>query len=346
MHKILLPRRTRSRIRNSYRYPYQAAVAARLPLIGRRVPLRGYWQRQPLAVSRAAEAALGRLIGLGGGTAAWCSRAALRTAPAAEMASRARAQARDAASVVASRTRAQARDAATEAAHRARETAYEAAHTAREAARDATHAASRARTAAAQAARQRPSGFSIRMDRRSLPLIIAGAAVGAGAMYWLDASEGRRRRAMVRDRFAHLRAAFGRDLPHRLERRGRYVRGISRGFAHDAAGLLHRGGHHAFDDETLVARVRSEALRDRHLKSGEVNIDAYEGCVTLRGQIPDVELLEELVQRTQRIEGVRSVRSYLHLPGTVPPNKAEVLATGAGGEMPGVGWRGTGDAVP
>src|SRR2546423_15363936 len=51
MHDILLPSSRVTRLRNSYRYPEEAALAARLPLIGRRVPAREYWRRRPLHVA-------------------------------------------------------------------------------------------------------------------------------------------------------------------------------------------------------------------------------------------------------------------------------------------------------
>ena len=104
----------------------------------------------------------------------------------------------------------------------------------------------------------------------------------------------------------------------------RFMRGVATGVRHDAAALVHVDGRHeAFvDDETLVARVRSEVLRNRHVKAGEIRIDAYEGYVTLRGEVPSHEITE-LVSATARVEGVRGVRNYLHTPGSLPPNKAE-----------------------
>jgi osmotically-inducible protein OsmY len=76
------------------------------------------------------------------------------------------------------------------------------------------------------------------------------------------------------------------------------------------------------DDDTLVARVRSEVLRNG--TAGQINVDAYEGCVTLRGQLDHYEDIQRIVHRTRHVDGVREIRSYLHLPGTLPPNKAEI----------------------
>ena len=105
------------------------------------------------------------------------------------------------------------------------------------------------------------------------------------------------------------------------------MQGVARGVRHDAAELIpHRHGH--VDDERLVARVRSEVLRRADVPTRDVHVDVYEGCVTLRGQLQTVAEIERVVDRTRRVDGVTEVRSYLHLPGTPPPNKAESLING------------------
>ena len=88
------------------------------------------------------------------------------------------------------------------------------------------------------------------------------------------------------------------------------------------------------DNETLVARVRSEVLRRTSVKAGEIHVDAYEGCVTLRGEIGNESDIRDLVEATRHVGGVQEVRSYLHLPGTVPPNKAESFAVADNGAVP------------
>ena len=179
-------------------------------------------------------------------------------------------------------------------------------------------AGTRARTAARSAGR---------LDRHALPMLAAGAAAGAIAMYFADPHAGRRRRALMRDRFVHAGHVVTRRLPMRVERRMRFIRGVATGVGHEAAALVHvNGDQEGFvDDETLVARVRSEVLRNRQVKAGEIHIDAYEGIVTLRGEAAGHEITD-LVTATTRVEGVRGVRNYLHMPGTPPPNKAEGYA--------------------
>ncbi len=157
---------------------------------------------------------------------------------------------------------------------------------------------------------------------RPLAMTAAGLAAGAGLMYYLDPVGGRRRRALVRDRLAHLRRIATRTVPETFRRRGRFLGGVAQGVRHDAAELMPH--HHArVGDDTLVARVRSEVLRDERYKAGEIHVDAYEGCVTLRGQLEAEADIRDIIERTRRVEGVSEVRSYLHLPGTPPPNKAD-----------------------
>jgi hypothetical protein len=185
-----------------------------------------------------------------------------------------------------------------------------------------TAAAARAgRTRALAATRAAP-----RLDGRTLPWLAVGATAGACAMYFADPHAGRRRRALVRDRFMHLGRVLTRRVPLRVERRMRFMRGVATGVRHDAAALVHvDGGQALVDDETLVARVRSEVLRNRHVKAGEIHIDAYEGIVTLRGEVGAHEI-SDLVTATTHVEGVRGIRNYLHTPGTLPPNKADGYA--------------------
>lgn len=261
MHEILLPTNRLTRIANSYRYPFQAALAARTPLINQRVPMRAYWQRQPLAATRAAEQYIGSMLG------------------------------------------------------RRREMGWMCSNIARWAT-DARQSTMRTRTRFGD-----DGGYPMRV---TMPRVLAGIAIGALGMYYLDPREGRRRRALVRDQFAHGRHVLTRDIPETIEKRGRFLRGKVRGIGHEAAELIRINGHHEpVDDETLVDRVRSEVLRDNRFKAGEINIDAYHGSVTLRGQMQPDDA-RRLLHAVKDVDGVRQVRSYLHPPGTLPPNKAEV----------------------
>ena len=75
----------------------------------------------------------------------------------------------------------------------------------------------------------------------------------------------------------------------------------------------------AYDDATLKDKVESELFRDEHEVKGSISVNAQEGVVQLRGEVPSQGLIDALVDRTRQIHGVRDVESLLHLPGTEAP---------------------------
>ncbi len=74
-----------------------------------------------------------------------------------------------------------------------------------------------------------------------------------------------------------------------------------------------------YDDATLKDKVESELFRDEHEVKGSISVNAQEGVVQLRGQLPSQDLIDALVVRTKQIHGVKDVESLLHLPGTEAP---------------------------
>ncbi len=74
-----------------------------------------------------------------------------------------------------------------------------------------------------------------------------------------------------------------------------------------------------YDGATLKDKVESELFRDEHEVKGSISINAQEGVVQLRGEVPSQGLIDALVDRTQKIQGVREVESLLHTPGTEAP---------------------------
>jgi hypothetical protein len=264
-------------IRRTFRHPDVSAIAARVPVVRDRVPLRVYWERRPIDPVRMMRHA---------------GKEAQQRLP--QVAARARASSASASSALATRART-----------------------------TTTAAAAGARGAAARAPRSR------------WIWLLAALGIGAATMYYADRQSGRRRRALVRDKLAHMKRVLTRKLPRAAERRGRFIRGKMEGVRHDVQELAAVGVQRGVaDNETLVARVRSEVLRRSGVNPGEIHVDAYEGCVTLRGQMHDDSEIRRLVDATRHVEGVQEVRSYLHLPGTVPPNKAEAYQSAKNGAVP------------
>jgi osmotically-inducible protein OsmY len=139
------------------------------------------------------------------------------------------------------------------------------------------------------------------------------AAVGAAAMYFFDPQDGRRRRAMAKDRTAGL----FRNAWRKTERAGR-------GASAEAYGVTKKVTHRKekekdLDDVTLARKVESEIFRDADSPKGQVDVNAVNGVVFLRGEVERAELIDDLVKAAKEVSGVKGVENLLHTPGTPAP---------------------------
>ena len=140
--------------------------------------------------------------------------------------------------------------------------------------------------------------------------VIFGAAVGAALAYLFDPEQGRGRRARLRDEGMAVTRRRAGDL----RARARYAAGRTQGVIAErtsAPDVL-------IDDQTLVDRIRSEALGDRRIAAGEVHVDVASGVATLRGELSDAALVEEVAARVRAVPGVDSVNNLLHTPAQEP----------------------------
>ncbi|HEY3069880.1 MAG TPA: BON domain-containing protein [Gaiellaceae bacterium] len=147
------------------------------------------------------------------------------------------------------------------------------------------------------------------MRSRPLPFFLAAALGGAALAYFLDPQSGRRRRHVTRDRALSL-AKHG-------SRRGRklvnHVSSDARGFVERAK---HARGHsEELDDATLVDKVESIVFRNRDVPKGQINVNAENGVVFLRGEVDRPELVDALEARVRKVRGVRGVENLLHTRG-------------------------------
>lgn len=139
------------------------------------------------------------------------------------------------------------------------------------------------------------------------------ALVGAAGAWFLDPSNGRRRRHLTRDRtLALLRRGVRRS-----GRTGRMVAAEAYGVTQKATHL--REQPKEYDDATLKAKVETELFRFEQELKGAVDVNAQHGVVQLRGELPSQTLIDTLVERTRSIQGVRDVENLLHKPGTEAP---------------------------
>jgi len=152
-------------------------------------------------------------------------------------------------------------------------------------------------------------------SRSSFPFFLAAAIGGAALAYYLDGQNGRRRRHVMRDKalsaskHANRR---GRKLVH-------HVSSDARGYVERAKHV--RGRTEELDDSTLVDKVESIVFRHRDVPKGQVNVNAENGVVFLRGEVERPELVGALEARVRKVRGVKGVENLLHTPGNALPKR-------------------------
>jgi hypothetical protein len=157
-----------------------------------------------------------------------------------------------------------------------------------------------------------------------------GAALSVGGLtggvmaHFLDPDRGHARRARAKDELTAAVRRPARRIGRRVGRRARHGLGRLEGAGHATLGHL-RGDHTQLDDATLADKVRSQVLGRSQFGGTHVNVDAYQGVVHLRGELPSTKVIEKLTESVGRVQGVERVESYLHLPGQSAPNKESAL---------------------
>ena len=141
------------------------------------------------------------------------------------------------------------------------------------------------------------------------------AALGAALTYFFDPDSGKRRRAVARDRALAFFRQQGRQL-------GRTAGGVQA----EAQGLVQKAKHARADekltdpnDATLARKVETEIFRDPEVPKGQIDVNAEDGVVILRGEVERSELIKDLEQKTRSVQGVKGVENLLHTPGTDAP---------------------------
>jgi osmotically-inducible protein OsmY len=147
-----------------------------------------------------------------------------------------------------------------------------------------------------------------------MKLLALAAAAGAAITYFFDRASGRRRRALARDRSA----AFVRQTWRRLGRTGRHAQAEAYGVSQKAQHLTEEPKPRP-DDATLAHKVETEIFRGADVPKGQINVNAENGVVVLRGEVGTPEMIRDLEDRARNVHGVEKVENLLHLPGTPAP---------------------------
>jgi osmotically-inducible protein OsmY len=146
--------------------------------------------------------------------------------------------------------------------------------------------------------------------RNQVPFYLSAAIGGAALAYFLDPQNGRRRRHQTRDQLLSL----ARQGTKRARKLVHHASSDAAGQARRAAHALRSPEDVELDDATLVDKVESIVFRKHDLPKGQININAENGVVFLRGQVEDTELVETLEERVRKVRGVKDVENLLHTP--------------------------------
>jgi osmotically-inducible protein OsmY len=141
-----------------------------------------------------------------------------------------------------------------------------------------------------------------------------GVALGALLEYFLDPKGGRRRRHTARDRAMSRLRRTERRAATRARRTEAHALGVVRRTLN-----ARHGPGEPLDDVTLAHKVESELFRRAHVPKGQIDINAEEGVVFLRGVVERSEDIRRLEAVARELTGVRGVENLLHLPGTPAP---------------------------
>jgi hyperosmotically inducible periplasmic protein len=146
--------------------------------------------------------------------------------------------------------------------------------------------------------------------RNQVPFYLSAAMGGAALAYFLDPQNGRRRRHQSRDQLLSL----ARQGTKRARKLVHHATSDAAGQARRAAQALRRPEEVDVDDTTLVDKVESIVFRKHDVPKGQININAENGVVFLRGQVEDPELVEALEARVRKVRGVKGVENLLRTP--------------------------------
>jgi hypothetical protein len=65
------------------------------------------------------------------------------------------------------------------------------------------------------------------------------------------------------------------------------------------------------DDEAIASRIRTEVFGRPDLQTGRIVIDVVRGVAFLRGEMKDGHAIEEIIDRTRSVPGVRGVHNLI-----------------------------------
>ena len=139
-------------------------------------------------------------------------------------------------------------------------------------------------------------------------------AIGAALKYFFDPQQGRRRRAQVQERITDFFQSRAREA----EQVGQKTAAQAEDLAQTAKDQAEKVGAQ-LDDATLARNVETEIFRGDEVTKKQVDVDAENGKVVLRGEVDKPELIRDLEERTRKVQGVQDVENLLRSPAAEAP---------------------------
>ena len=156
---------------------------------------------------------------------------------------------------------------------------------------------------------------------RLIGAAVAVSALGASLEFFFDPAAGRRRRHSVRDRVMSTLRRGERRAVRRARRAESRTVGMARRMVN-----ARRSHPEPVDDVALAHRVETDLFRRAHVAKGQIDVNAEEGTVFLRGVVERQEDSERVALAAAAIPGVHAVENLLHLPGTpAPPSRPKLV---------------------
>lgn len=147
-------------------------------------------------------------------------------------------------------------------------------------------------------------------------IFVAGAAVGMLAGWALGSLIGRRQITGLTDQVSNLNRLVTHDLPQSVSEqaahRGNQFSGI-RHAASQAAGFSDNP-EPPDNERYLTHKIETEVFRNPDIPKGDINIEAVNGVVTVRGTVRDRRVMQKVLREVENVDGVREVVNYMKTP--------------------------------
>jgi hypothetical protein len=149
-------------------------------------------------------------------------------------------------------------------------------------------------------------------NRKQIPFDLSAAVGGAALAYFLDPQNGRRAALTRRDQalsLARHATKRARKLVHHASSDATGTSAPRRSRSPPGHGRRARRRHPRGQVESIV-------FRNHDVPKGQININAENGVVFLRGQVERPELVERFEKRVRKVGGVKDVETSCTRPST------------------------------